>query len=222
MEKKDWLELCWKYFDRHADQRISYFNFFVVFSTILTSGAITVLQGSVDLRYTAIPIGIVQIFVGYMFLKIDQRNKFLTNHAENAIKDFEQKNGNTGDQYTFLFNREDELTIDHRASDKKKFFPLRLISHGQAYKIIYVSFMIWGCLEVFAPLLVSKPKPEALEATLNIRVTSIDSLRNEIKVRDSLVHHLVKNIKVLNKQVEELKLIYGKYQLNVDTSKVLK
>lgn len=222
MEKKDWLELCWKYFDRHADQRISYFNFFVVFSTILTSGAITVLQDSVDLRYTAIPIGVVQIFVAYMFLKIDQRNKFLTKHAENAIKDFEQKNGNASDQYTFLFNKEDELTIDHRANDKKRFFLLHLITHGQAYKIIYISFMIWGCLEVFAPLMVSKPKPDVLEATLNIRVTSIDSLRNEIAVRDSLVQHLVKNIKVLNKQVDEIKLIYGKYPVNIDTSKVIK
>ena len=45
IENKDILNTSWLYFQQHAQQRISYFNFFVAFSTLLTTGMISTFQG---------------------------------------------------------------------------------------------------------------------------------------------------------------------------------
>jgi hypothetical protein len=222
MENKDWLDLCWKYFDRHADQRISYFNFFVVFSTILTSAAITVLAESVDLGYAAIPIGIIQIFVAYIFLKIEERNRFLTKHAENAIKHFERRIGHRNNQFKFLFNLEEEQTIHQRKLDRARFFPFRLISHGRAYKIIYISFMFWGCLEVCAASIMPRQQMNTLEAPLNLKKDSVDSNKHDRLTTDTVVRRLMKDVDILKLRLDKMEILYKGYQLRRDTTNVLK
>lgn len=44
ISKKEMLMIAWNYFQQHAQQRISYFNFFVAFSALITTGMISTFQ----------------------------------------------------------------------------------------------------------------------------------------------------------------------------------
>ena len=60
LSSKDWLNISWKYFELHAQQRIMYFNFFVVFSTILTTGLVATFQLNNNVQFIGIGLGIIQ------------------------------------------------------------------------------------------------------------------------------------------------------------------
>lgn len=135
---KDWLDLAWKHFQQHAQQRISYFNFFVIFSTILTSGIIATFQNGYTAPYLGIELGLLQAFLSFMFKKIDERNSFLTKHAENVIKKIEKAENSYQ-----LFNEEEQLSVQLPIAKN----PLnRQYSHGKSYKIIYNTFGMIGLM----------------------------------------------------------------------------
>lgn len=145
-----WLNLAWNYFQQHAQQRISYFNFFVIFSTILLSGLIASFSRTVDNReFIVVGIGSIQVFVAYIFLKIDERNRFLTQHSEEIIKSFESKYSTLPDSLK-LFNESDRKT-----QAIKNYRPglFGFMSHGQAYKFIYIGFIIIGLFIIFISLI---------------------------------------------------------------------
>ena len=78
-----------------------------------------------------------------MFLKIDERNKFLTKHSEDIIKRLEIED--EANPYK-IFNDEEIKSLEKRKEDKKKFLFNRQISHGKSYKIIYIFFFFVGIL----------------------------------------------------------------------------
>lgn len=87
--EKDIFDLSWKYFQQHAQQRISFFNFFVVFSGLMTTALITTFQEKFNAHIIGAGIGLMLSFISFVFWKVDQRNKFLTKIGEDAIKEFE-------------------------------------------------------------------------------------------------------------------------------------
>ena len=86
---KEWLDLAWKHFQQHAQQRILYMNYFVVFSTILSTGLISTFQINFQMPVIGIGIGLIQVFLSFIFFKIDERNRFLTKHSETSIVSIE-------------------------------------------------------------------------------------------------------------------------------------
>lgn len=150
---KDWLDLAWKYFQQHAQQRIAYFNFFVVFSTILTTGFVTTNQKSFEQHYLGIGVGVIQTFLSLMFYKIEERNRFLIKHSENIIKSIENKYESLGMNSYRLFTMEDEISNQIKTNQKKTFFAFRQITHGFSAKTLYFFFILIGVAELMVTII---------------------------------------------------------------------
>ncbi len=153
---KDVLELIWKYFEHHGNQRLTHINFFIVFSSTLMVFQYTVLGTNNNLLFAPIVIGIVQIIVSFAFYKIDERTMFLVKHAEKAMVSIESTYSFSHDKGYInslkIFTNEIEET--NKAKKEKKIF-FRQISHKKSYRILQISFAvlgvigsIWGILKV--------------------------------------------------------------------------
>lgn len=144
LTEKEWLDLAWKYFQQHAQQRISYFNFFIVFSTILTSCFVSTFQSSFLLPRLGIVLGGLEVLISYIFLKIDIRNKFMTRQAEKVIQEMEYQCNLSGGKSYSLFTGVAEATASLKLENSGKFFLKKHLTHGQAYQIIYGAFLFLG------------------------------------------------------------------------------
>lgn len=147
---KDVLELIWKYFEHHGNQRLTHINFFTVISSALLVSQYTVLETNNNLLFAPIVIGIVQIIVSFVFYKIDERTMFLVKHAEKAIVSIESTYGFSDDEGYIdslkIFTNEIEET---NKAKKRKNFLLRQISHKKSYRILLISFAVMGALGSF-------------------------------------------------------------------------
>lgn len=88
---KDQREYAWNYFKVHAQQRMSLFNFFVVFSSIVTTCLIGTFQERIQAHLVGAGLGVLVVFVSFVFWKLDKRVGFLIKHAEIALKWIEEK-----------------------------------------------------------------------------------------------------------------------------------
>lgn len=144
---KDVLELIWKYFECHANQRLTHINFFTFFSSALLVAQYTVLGTNNSLLFAPIVIGIVQIIVSFVFYKIDERTMFLIKHAEKAMVSIESTYSFSDDkeyvQSLKIFTNEIEET---NKAKKEKNNLLRQISHRKSYRILLISFAVMGIL----------------------------------------------------------------------------
>lgn len=146
IKDKEWLDLAWKYFQMHAQQRISYFNYFVIFSTILSTCLLTTFQKDFQVPFIGIFISLIQMLLSIIFWKIDGRNKFLTKHAETVIKRIETDYSGLEMNNNCLFCDEEVGTRIQKEKDKNKNIFIRQISHGKSYNIIYSIFFFLGLL----------------------------------------------------------------------------
>ncbi len=187
---KEKLDLAWNYFQQHAQQRLNYFNFFIIFSGLMTNAYIATLQEKFLFPWIGIIIGLIQVFISYIFLKIDQRNKFLTKHSENVIISIESRNNITNDSENI-----DEITLftseEGKTKEKKKneHFLFRQISHGDSFKIIYFTFILLGLASsiwtIFNNTKISESttKQEIIKIdTLKLDIIKIDTLNNNITI----------------------------------------
>ena len=83
------LDHAWAYFTLHANQRITVFNYFVVFSGILCTGLAATLQAPTRSSFVGIALGLILVMLSFLFWKLDQRTSFLIKHAEDVIKNHE-------------------------------------------------------------------------------------------------------------------------------------
>lgn len=81
---------AWRYFELHANQRMSLFNFFLVLSGLVSAGLAASIQGSARLASLGVVLGLLLALVSFVFWKLDQRVSFLVKHAEQAISELEQ------------------------------------------------------------------------------------------------------------------------------------
>lgn len=86
---KDHRDYAWEYFKVHAQQRMSLFNFFVVFSTLVIAGIASTFQGLLQAPWVGTGLGGLLMLISFVFWKLDQRVRFLIKHAESALKRIE-------------------------------------------------------------------------------------------------------------------------------------
>jgi len=75
----------WNYFNVHANQRMSMFNFFLVLTGLLGAGLAACVQGQRVLQLLGGITGLFLSAVAFAFYKLDQRTSFLVKHAEGAM-----------------------------------------------------------------------------------------------------------------------------------------
>lgn len=88
-EKTNISNHIWKYFEIHASQRLTVFNFFSAFSGLIAAGIGAVAPASKDYSAVGVALGAMLIVISFIFWKLDQRAAFLIKHAEEALKRLE-------------------------------------------------------------------------------------------------------------------------------------
>ncbi len=156
---KDWLDLSFKHFLQHAQQRVQHFNYFIIFSSILTTATIATFQSNFQAHYLGIGLGIIQIFLSFVFSKLDDRNRFLIKHAENVIKNIEQDYVKANSQCYSLFTSEEIETVKEKDKNIGRHFFVRPMSHKKSYNLIYSAFGLIGLTAIIISAIISLKKP---------------------------------------------------------------
>jgi hypothetical protein len=212
---QDILDISWKYFQQHAQQRISYFNFFVLFAIFMTTGILTTFQEKYSLHFVGTGIGVLQAIISIIFLKIDSRNKFLTSLSENAIKEIEKKYKIKGinSETIKIFTSEDNYTRNLKNNQVKNFFIFRQLSHGKAYKHIYWFFFVVGISGAIGSGLIHFFKTDTNDNKMEIGEKLFQyKFYQDKKQIDQLIKKsnvLELDIKSLNNKLDSLSAIIG-------------
>jgi hypothetical protein len=153
---KEQRDYVWSYFQLHAAQRMSTFNFFIVISALLTTGlaGTFVKDFQWDLVGAALSFGLM--IVSFVFWKLDQRVRFLIKHAESALKEIEEKwKDEIIREGVFLANlfSEEEVKTDRERERKDYRFWSWHLSYADCFEIVYCIFGMIGILGVLGSLL---------------------------------------------------------------------
>lgn len=87
---KELREYAWKYFDRHAEQRLKTFNFYILFCGAILAGMVAIMRDD-HASWLAPMLAGVLCAVSFVFWKLDQRTRVLTRHSEDALKYLENE-----------------------------------------------------------------------------------------------------------------------------------
>jgi len=79
-------EHLWRYFALHAQQRISVFNFFVVFSGVIATGIGGALQAGRPMTFLVVVLGVLLMVLSFVFFRLDRRNSDLVKISERALR----------------------------------------------------------------------------------------------------------------------------------------
>lgn len=91
MEEKDFVNILWKYFELHANQRMQMMNFYIVIISLFFTGLIALFCADGDMRIYEIMLCIAIIVFTFIFMMFDQRTRSLIKKCEVAIKSVEKK-----------------------------------------------------------------------------------------------------------------------------------
>jgi hypothetical protein len=158
MEAKDKFDYAWKYFSQHADQRISLMNYFVILSTVLTTGLSSTYADRLQSTYAdrlqnhivGAILGFLLLLISVIFYKLDARNKFLTKRGEAALKELEKlylRDPASPNKPSVLeiVSREEVDTQELKIEEKGKGQLFRQASYSD---LVHVLFVIYGILGV--------------------------------------------------------------------------
>ena len=131
-------EHAWRYFELHAGQRLTLFNYFLVVSGAIAAGLAATLQGTQRFAAVGVVLGLLLVLVSFIFWKLDQRSSFLVKHAESALAKTEQAFSETEAR---LFAREPHATCE---AAKKAAWWSRHWSYGDAFRFVFIAMAIFG------------------------------------------------------------------------------
>jgi hypothetical protein len=135
-------EHAWKYFELHANQRMSMFNFFVILVGLVFAGLAASLQLSGALGLAGAGLGVLLAGMSFVFWKLDQRTAFFLKHAEQALIAWESRIEPT---YR-LFVNERSRTAEQ---DSGRLWS-RQWTYGRSFRVVFV---VTGLLGVAGAML---------------------------------------------------------------------
>ena len=136
--KENALEHAWSYFELHANQRMTVFNFFLVLAGLVAAGLATAVQGNPRFAVLEIVLGLLLGLVSFIFWKLDQRASFLIKLAEEAIAELETALPN---EKSRLFLSEPALT---KAASSGRNSWTRLWTYGRSFRTTFCVIGIFG------------------------------------------------------------------------------
>ena len=138
---------AWDYFQLHAAQRMTVFNFFIVVATVVTTGLFTTLHERTHLQ--GILLGILLAFISFVFWKLDTRTQFLIRNSENVLKELEESFGALGirsEPHMLQLFRWEETETAHARKNNGVCVWRNHLTYGQCLKYIFWCFIIVGLL----------------------------------------------------------------------------
>ena len=143
--EKEVRRYAWNYFQLHAAQRMTVFNFYIA----ITAGLTTALAATFALNSheAGVLLGPLIMLISFLFHKLDQRTQFLIAIAENSLKASERALSNdprqTEGQPGMLFTLEEQETECAKKAKPIRFWN-RHFTYGQCLKYIFFVFGLCG------------------------------------------------------------------------------
>jgi hypothetical protein len=157
--KENLRKYAWDYFQLHASQRLTTFNFYIVISSAIVTVLFTVFEKTYKVPSLGILLGFLLIFFSFVFWKLDSRTKFLIKQAEEALKYLESISdvGEGTEQtphVTQIFMREDHISnISKRGSSS---LWNRSLTYSDCFNLVFFAFSTTGLLGIILSLVGQK------------------------------------------------------------------
>lgn len=169
---------AWEYFELHASQRLTTFNYYIVISTLITTGIFATFSKDYTAPSLGIAGGLLLVFFSFVFWKLDDRNKQIIKGAEAALKFFEDSSelvdSSDGPNVLKLFTRDDFVTDQRRAA--KPFWPWRKhYSYTTSFNWVFWAFAIFGLLGAAVSAYKSESLSSNATATVACFKTSVQT-----------------------------------------------
>lgn len=108
--RQEKIDYVWSYFELHANQRMSTFNFYIVIAALTTNAIATSYESITQSLFPCAIFSMLLSFVSYIFWKLDQRCSKLIKHAEESLKALEaERSDDSGPGSACLFTEESKL-----------------------------------------------------------------------------------------------------------------
>ena len=138
-------EHIWRYFELHAQQRMTVFNFYIAITGLLAAGiGFTLQQGGHYIIFTSL-MGIFISFISFVFWKLDARVSMLIKNAELALKEFENKIPNQ--QYRIITKDIDCNEINTSL--------MSTWTYGRCFRMTFLIVAISGIALAIVPFLIN-------------------------------------------------------------------
>lgn len=155
LKRESLLDYAWGYFQSHATQRMSVFNFFVALAVLMTGALVGTFHKDFDSPYIGAVLGVGLMFVSFVFFKLDKRVKFLIKNAEDALSSLEahfSPEGSDEPHVTQLVRWEAHRTAATRRR-YQRWSPFAQWSFAQAFSLLFWFFGLVGALGAVLSLL---------------------------------------------------------------------
>jgi hypothetical protein len=138
---------AWDYFQLHASQRLTTFNFYIIISSVITTGLFGSFQGNYRILGVGMILGLLLVLFSFVFWKLDGRNRELIKNAEAVLRFFESATGIPGlaseAPIATVFLREQFETTKSRG--RRSFLPWRRhYSYSDCFNTIFFAFGVLG------------------------------------------------------------------------------
>ena len=136
---------AWDYFNTHAAQRLTIFNFYIGLSSVAATGFFASFKSDSNLQSARPLLAGLLCFFAFVFWKLDQRTKALIKNAEDTLKYFEDLQPHHVHAKVFL--HEEMKTEEHRESIKgwAKILIWRWpLSYSHCFNLVYAVFFMIG------------------------------------------------------------------------------
>lgn len=142
---KEALTYGWNYFQLHATQRMSLFNFFIILASLLTTGIVTTSQDKFGIEHLPVVLSLMLIVLSVVFWKLDGRVKFLLKHVEDVLKNVEASTkGNKEEDMFCIFTGEEKKT-NRLKKDNCMLHPVNYhLSYSKCLGSVYLFFGLLG------------------------------------------------------------------------------
>jgi hypothetical protein len=141
---------AWDYFEFHANQRLTTFNFYLVLAALISTALFSSIN-NLQIPWIGIFLGALLSVFSMIFRKLDQRNRDLIHNAENALKFFESKVKITENKkldIARIFTQEEKKTEEKLLKNNWMFWN-NYYCYSDCFKIIYWGFGILGFIGMF-------------------------------------------------------------------------
>ena len=155
-------DYAWNYFQLHAGQRMSTFNFFIVIAALLTTGLASTFVKDFKWQGVGFILGIALVGISFVFWKLDQRVRFLIKHAEAVLKEIEQKtlSESSGDTFIAALFLDEEAKTSEKKKKRNFRFWQRHFSYSNCFETIYFILGLLGFLGAIGSLMKYRPQQD--------------------------------------------------------------
>ena len=139
---------AWEYFQMHASQRLTTFNFYIVLSTVITTGLVAVFHKDFLVPWwIGVLLGVALPVLSIVFWQLDERCRRLIKLAEDALKFLERfpDLGDSGDEpHVLSIMARDDLECQRLGNQWVIYVLRRHYSYASCFRFVFVFFGALG------------------------------------------------------------------------------